>query len=236
MAPGRGSERDLVLTTGARTRDGRRIFAGDRRAMGPYPMRMPTTINTRPPRLDWTDDPEANRLVAGDPLALLIGFCLDQQIPIEVAFLGPLRIRQRLGTLDPARLATTDPDTFIAAFRTPPAIHRFPRSMAERVQGLCRIVAETYGGDASRLWREAGTAAELHRRLTALPGYGPLKGRIVTGVLARHFGVRPAGWEEIAPDFPTLADVRTADERRAYQAAKRAHKAAMRAQETEPRR
>jgi uncharacterized HhH-GPD family protein len=102
--------------------------------------------------------------------------------------------------------------------------------MAGRVQGLCRIVAESYGGDASRLWREAGTAAELHRRLTALPGFGPLKGRIVTGVLARHFGVRPPGWEEIAPDFPTLADVTTADERRAYQAGKRAQKAAMRAE------
>jgi uncharacterized HhH-GPD family protein len=119
---------------------------------------------------------------------------------------------------------------FAVVFRTPPAIHRFPRSMAERAQGICRIVAETYGGNASRLWREAGTAAELHRRLAALPGFGPLKARIVTGVLARHFGVRPPGWEGVAPDFPTLADVTTADERRAYQAAKRAHKAAMRAE------
>ena len=182
------------------------------------------------PRLGWTEDEEANRLVAGNPLALLIGFCLDQQFPIEQAFLGPLRIRERLGTLDAVRLATTDPDAFVAAFRTPPAVHRFPASMAGRVQGLCRVVAESYGGDASRLWREAGTAAELHRRLTALPGVGPLKARIVTGVLARHFGVRPVGWEEVSPDFPTLADVTTADERRAYQAGKRAHKAAMRAE------
>jgi uncharacterized HhH-GPD family protein len=182
------------------------------------------------PRLGWTDDDEANRLVAKDPLALLIGFCLDQQFPIEQAFLGPLRIRERLGTLDAVRLAATDPDVFVAAFRTPPAVHRFPASMAGRVQGLCRIVAESYGGDASRLWREAGTGAELHRRLTALPRFGPLKARIVTGVLARHFGVRPAGWKEVAPDFPTLADVTTADERRAYQAGKRAHKAALRAE------
>ncbi|MGD1032832.1 MAG: HhH-GPD-type base excision DNA repair protein [Candidatus Dormibacteria bacterium] len=182
------------------------------------------------PRLGWTEDDDANRLVAEDPLALLIGFCLDQQFPIEQAFLGPLRIRERLGTLDAGRLAATDPDALVAAFRTPPAVHRFPASMAGRVQGLCRIVAESYGGDASRLWREAGTAGELHRRLTALPGFGPLKGRIVTGVLARHFGVRPPGWEEIAPDFPTLADVTTADERRAYQAGKRAQKAAMRAE------
>ena len=182
------------------------------------------------PRLGWTEHDDANRLVAEDPLALLIGFCLDQQFPIEQAFLGPLRIRERLGTLDAGRLAATDPDALVAAFRTPPAVHRFPASMAGRVQGLCRIVAESYGGDASRLWREAGTAGELHRRLTALPGFGPLKGRIVTGVLARHFGVRPPGWEEIAPDFPTLADVTTADERRAYQAGKRAQKAAMRAE------
>jgi len=188
---------------------------------------MPSPIP--PPRLEWTEDPAADRLIAEDPLALLIGFCLDQQVPIEHAFLGPLRIRERLGTLDAGRLATLDPDAFAAAFRTPPAIHRFPVSMAERVQGLCRIVVEDYGGDASRLWREAGTAAELHRRLTALPGFGPLKGRIVIGVLGRHFGVRPAGWEELAPDFPTLADVSSADERRAYQAAKRAHKAALRA-------
>ena len=189
---------------------------------------MPTPKGA--PILQWTEDPAANRLIADNPLALLIGVCLDQQFPIEQAFLGPLRMRERLGTLDPGRLAATDPEVFAVVFRTPPAIHRFPRSMAERAQGICRIVAETYGGDASRLWREAGTAAELHRRLAALPGFGPLKARIVTGVLARHFGVRPPGWEEVAPDFPTLADVTTADERRAYQAAKRAHKAAMRAE------
>jgi uncharacterized HhH-GPD family protein len=187
------------------------------------------TTTRRHPHLEWTEDPKADRLVAQDPLALLIGFCLDQQIPIEQAFLGPLRIRERLGTLDPARLAAVDPLDFAAAFRRPPAIHRFPGSMAERVQGICRIVAETYGGDASRIWNEAKEGAELHRRLAALPGFGPLKARIVTGVLAKHFGVRPDGWESIAPDFPTLADVATANQRRAYQAAKRAHKAAQRA-------
>ena len=183
----------------------------------------------RRPSLEWTDDPEANRLIAQDPLALLIGFCLDQQFPIERAFLGPLSVRDRLGTLDAVRLAGTSPETFVAAFRQPPAIHRFPASMAERVQGICRIVATTYGGDASALWREADTASELLRRLTELPGFGPFKARIVIGVLAQHFGVRPVGWETIAPDFPTLADVVTADERRAYQAAKRAHKAGLRA-------
>ncbi|MGD1054282.1 MAG: HhH-GPD-type base excision DNA repair protein, partial [Candidatus Dormibacteria bacterium] len=158
---------------------------------------MPTPAHV--PVLDWTDDAAANRLVAQDPLALLIGFCLDQQFPIEQAFLGPLRMRERLGTFEPGRLAAADPEAFVAAFRTPPAIHRFPRSMAERAQGICRIVVETYGGDASRLWREAGTAAELHRRLAALPGFGPLKARIVTGVLARRYGVTPPGWEQIVP-------------------------------------
>ena len=192
---------------------------------------MPTP--DRAPVLEWTEDPAANRLLAENPLALLIGFCLDQQFRIEQAFLGPLRMRERLGTLEPGRLAATDPEVFAAAFRTPPAIHRFPRSMAERAQGICRIVAETYGGDASRLWREAGTAAELHRRLSALPGFGALKARIVTGVLVRRYGVDPPGWEQVVPDFPTLADVTTADERRAYQAAKRAHKAALRAQAAE---
>jgi uncharacterized HhH-GPD family protein len=185
------------------------------------------------PALEWTDDPAANRLIAENPLALLVGFCLDQQFPIEQAFLGPLRMRERLGTLDPGRLAATDPEVFTVVFRTPPAIHRFPRSMAERVQGICRIVAETYGGDASRLWREAGTAAELHRRLAALPGFGQLKARIVAGVLVRRLGVTLPGWERVVPDFPTLADVTTSDERRAYQAAKRAQKAAMRARVAE---
>jgi uncharacterized HhH-GPD family protein len=193
------------------------------------------SISTRAPRLEWTEDPEADRLIAEDPLALLIGFCLDQQIPIEHAFMGPLRIRQRLGTLSAEDLAALDPQTLVTAFRTPPAIHRFPASMAERVQGICRIVAESYGGDASRIWRGVGDAAQLRRRLTALPGFGPLKARIVVGVLARHFGVRLRGWEAVAPDFPSLADVATADERRAYQASKRAHKAALRAQgETAP--
>ena len=189
---------------------------------------MPASAPAPPPRLDRGrgGQPPGCRGPAGAADRLLP----RPAVPHRAAFLGPLRIRERLGTLDAVRLATTDPDAFVAAFRTPPAVHRFPASMAGRVQGLCRVVAESYGGDASRLWREAGTAQELHRRLTALPGFGPLKGRIVTGVLASHFGVRPEGWEEVAPDFPTLADVTTADERRAYQAGKRAHKAAMRAE------
>lgn len=179
--------------------------------------------------LQWTGDVEADRLISEDPTALLIGFCLDQQVPIEWAFMGPLRLRERLGTLDPERIARMDPAQVEAAFRTPPALHRFPRSMAQRVQGLCTVIADEYGGDASRIWRDVPDGRELQRRFAALPGFGAAKARIMVGVVAKHFDARPAGWETIAPDWPTLADVNTVDEREAYQTQKRAHKAAMRA-------
>ena len=181
-------------------------------------------------RMDWTGDPEADALVARDPLALLIGFCLDQQIPVEKAFLGPLDIQRRLGTLDARELAAIDAARFEAAFRQRPAIHRFPASMAARVQALCATVAGEYGGDAAAVWSGVGDAPELLRRLRALPGFGDMKARIVLGVLAKHLGVRPRGWADLVPDFPTLADVHTVADRERYQAGKRAHKAAMRAQ------
>ena len=190
---------------------------------------MKRDATTIVPTLEWTDDADANRLIAEDPLALLIGFCLDQQVPIEWAFLGPKVMRERLGTLDATALAAIDETTFGTAFRTPPAVHRFPGSMAQRVHGLCRIVASEYGGDAAAIWRDVPDAVELRRRLQALPGFGEMKSRIVVGVLAQHFGVTPKGWETVAPDWPTLARVRTRDERLEYQAGKRAHKAAMRA-------
>jgi uncharacterized HhH-GPD family protein len=180
--------------------------------------------------MDWTGDPEADALVARDPLALLIGFCLDQQIPVEKAFLGPLDIQRRLGTLDARELAAIDAARFEAAFRQRPAIHRFPASMAARVQALCATVAGEYGGDAAAVWSGVGDAPELLRRLRALPGFGDMKARIVLGVLAKHLGVRPRGWADLVPDFPTLADVHTVADRERYQAGKRAHKAAMRAQ------
>jgi uncharacterized HhH-GPD family protein len=182
------------------------------------------------PRMEWTGDAEADALVARDPLALLVGFCLDQQIPVEKAFLGPLEIQRRLGTLDARELAAIDPGRFEAAFRERPAIHRFPASMAGRVQALCAVVAGDYGNDPTAIWRDVKDANELQRRLRALPGFGEMKARIVLGVLAKHLGVTPTGWEELAPDFPTLADVRTVAEREQYQAGKRAYKAAMRAQ------
>jgi uncharacterized HhH-GPD family protein len=185
---------------------------------------------TASPRMDWTGDPEADALVARDPLALLIGFCLDQQIPVEKAFLGPLDIQRRLGTLDARELAAIDAARFEAAFRQRPAIHRFPASMAARVQALCATVAGEYCGDAAAVWSGVGDAPELLRRLRALPGFGDMKARIVLGVLAKHLGVRPRGWADLVPDFPTLADVHTVADRERYQAGKRAHKAAMRAQ------
>jgi uncharacterized HhH-GPD family protein len=193
-----------------------------------YRTRMATSVTKA--RMQWTGDAEADRLVSEDPVALLIGFCLDQQVPVEWAFMGPLRVRERLGTLDPTRIARMDAAKVEAAFRTPPALHRYPASMARRVQALCGIVAGEYGGDASRIWREAADAKDLQRRFAALPGFGPLKARIMVGVVAKQLGVKPAGWKQVMPDYPTLADVHTVKEREAYQTQKRAHKAAMRAQ------
>ncbi|HEV3273704.1 MAG TPA: HhH-GPD-type base excision DNA repair protein [Candidatus Dormibacteraeota bacterium] len=182
------------------------------------------------PQLEWTGDPEADRLISENPTALLIGFCLDQQVPIEWAFQGPLRMRERLGTIDPVEVARMDPTVVEKAFQTPPALHRFPVSMAQRVYGLCQVISNDYGGDTARIWTEAPDAKELQRRFAALPGFGAAKARIMVGVVAKHFGVQLPGWKEIAPDWPTLADVRTVAEREQYQAQKRAFKAALRAE------
>lgn len=188
------------------------------------------TAPHRTAQMEWTGNPEADALVARDPLALLIGFCLDQQIPVEKAFLGPLDMKRRLGTLDARELASIDPGRFEAAFRERPAIHRFPASMAVRVQALCGIVANDYGNDATAIWSGARDAADLLARLRALPGFGEMKARIVLGVIGKHLDVKPDGWAALAPDYPTLADVHTVAEREEYQAAKRAWKASMRAQ------
>ena len=180
--------------------------------------------------LQWTGDPKADRVISEDPTALLIGFCLDQQVPIEWAFQGPLRMRERLGTIDPVEVANMDPARVEKAFQTPPALHRFPVSMAQRVYALCKVIATEYGGDTTRIWIEAKDAKELQRRFAALPGFGAAKARIMVGVVAKHLGVRLPGWETIAPDWPTLADVKTVAEREQYQALKRAFKAALRAE------
>ncbi len=187
---------------------------------------MPTS--TRPTSLPWTGDAEADALLAADPNALLIGFVLDQQVTVQKAFAGPLAISRRLGHLDPARIATTDPAELEQVFRERPAIHRFPGAMAQRVQALCAVLAERYGGDGERVWSEAATGAELRQRLAALPGIGDMKVRSLTATLVKQFGVRPEGYQNVLPDHPTLGDVDSAEALAAYQAAKRAHKAAQR--------
>jgi uncharacterized HhH-GPD family protein len=175
----------------------------------------------RPDRLYFTEDDEACRLLAADPFALLVGMALDQQVTVQQAFAGPYKLKQRLGTLDPKRLAATDLEP---AFREKPAVHRFPGSMATRVQDLAAHVVEEYGGDASRIWTEAGDADDLRRRLAALPGYGEMKIRTLSAILAKRFGVAAA--QELAPAHPTLGDVDSPEALAEYQAAKRAYKAA----------
>ena len=180
-----------------------------------------------PDRLYFTDDDEACRLIATDPFALLVGLALDQQVTVQTAFAGPQKIKQRLGTLDPKTLAGTDPEELAAAFREKPAVHRFPGSMAARVQELAAYVADEYGGDAARLWTEARDGDDLRARISALPGFGEMKVKTLAAVLARQYDVSAA--QEIAPEHRTLGDVTSPQDLAEYQAAKRAHKAAQRA-------
>ena len=178
-----------------------------------------------PASLPFTGDPEADALLAADPLALLVGFVLDQQVTVQKAFAGPLELRRRIGTLDPAAIAAMEPETLQAAFRTRPALHRFPAAMAARVQELCAVVADDFGGDASRVWTEARDGADLDARLRSLPGIGEMKAKTLVGLLAKRFGVRPPGWESVAPAYPTLADVDSAEALARYQEQKRVWKA-----------
>jgi uncharacterized HhH-GPD family protein len=180
-----------------------------------------------PDRLYFTDDDEARRLIATDPFALLVGLALDQQVTVQAAFAGPQKISQRLGTLDPERLAQTDPVQLAAVFREKPAVHRFPGSMATRVQELAAFVADHYGGDASRVWTEARDGAELRARISALPGFGEMKVKTLAAILAKRYGVAVA--KEIAPEHRTLGDVDSPEGLLDYQATKRAHKAELRA-------
>jgi uncharacterized HhH-GPD family protein len=180
-------------------------------------------------RLYFTGDDEADRLLVEEPLALLIGFALDQQVPVQKAFVGPLEIKRRLGTLDAGELAAIDPETFATAFRQRPAIHRFPSAMAGKVQALIAAVARDYDGDAARIWTEASDARDLERRLLALPGIGEMKAKTLLAILGKRFGVRPPGWDDVAPKHPTLGDVDSPEALARYQAGKRAYKAAIRA-------
>jgi uncharacterized HhH-GPD family protein len=182
-----------------------------------------------PPVLPFTDNPEANRLLGEDPLALLIGFALDQQVTVQHAFNGPWELRRRIGHLDPARIATMDPAELERVFRERPALHRYPASMASRVAALCRVIVDTYDGDASRIWREARDGADLEARLRALPSIGELKVNGLLAILSRRFGVQLPGLAERLPTWPTLGDVDTPEALERYQSQKRAHKAAMRA-------
>ena len=184
---------------------------------------------TRPASLPFSGDPEADALLATDPLALLLGFVLDQQVTVQKAFAGPLELRRRVGTLDAAAIAAMDPEVLGEAFRERPALHRFPGAMAARVQELCAVVARDFGGDAALVWSEARDGADLDARLRALPGIGEMKAKTLVGLLAKRFGVRPPGWQSVAPAYPTLADVDSAEALARYQEQKRAWKASQKA-------
>jgi uncharacterized HhH-GPD family protein len=172
-----------------------------------------------PEALWFTDDEAACRLLAEDPFALLVGFALDQQVTVQQAFLGPLRLKERLGTLDPSAVASSNLEPL---FREKPAIHRFPGSMAERVRDLAETVADDYGGDASLLWTEAEDGADLRRRISDLPGFGEMKIKSLGAVLAKRFDVEVA--QDLVPAHPTLGDVDSPQALADYQAAKKAHK------------
>jgi uncharacterized HhH-GPD family protein len=173
-----------------------------------------------PDRLFFTDSDKANALIASDPMALLVGFVLDQQITVQKAFSGPLVLRERLGALDAATLASADLEP---VFRTRPVVHRYPRSMAQRVHDLAVHVGEHYDGDASRVWTEAEDSDALRANLAALPGIGEMKIKALGAVLAKRFGVEAA--RDLVPSHPTLGDVDSPQALADYQEAKRAHKA-----------
>jgi uncharacterized HhH-GPD family protein len=173
-----------------------------------------------PDRLYFTDSDEANALIASDPMALLIGFALDQQVSVQKAFSGPLAVRERLGSLDTGALASADLEP---VFREKPAVHRFPGAMAKRVHELAVHVRDEYGGDASRIWSEAPDARALRSNIAALPGFGEMKIKALGAVLAKRYGVAAA--KGLVPPHPTLGDVDSPQALLDYQAAKRAHKA-----------
>jgi uncharacterized HhH-GPD family protein len=177
--------------------------------------------------LYFTADDEANALLAQEPMALLIGFALDQQVPVPTAFSGPLKIKQRVGTLDAHTLAKTDLEP---AFREKPAVHRFPGNMARRVQDLAALIDEEYGGHAERVWTEAADGADLRKRIASLPGFGEMKIKALGAVLAKRFDVAAA--QDLVPNHPTLGDVDSPEALEDYQAKKRAHKAEMRAKQS----
>ncbi|WZH53915.1 MAG: Fe-S cluster assembly protein HesB [Nocardioides alkalitolerans] len=181
-----------------------------------------------------TGDAEADQVLDSDPFALLVGMMLDQQYPMEHAFRGPAKVLDRFGTLEPARIAAADPDEFAALCATTPAIHRFPGSMAARLQELARIVEDEHGGDASRIWTEATSGKDLLKRVMALPGFGKQKAQIFVALLAKQRGVRPDGWETAVGDYAldghrSVADVVDADSLQKVRDYKKSKKAAAKA-------
>ena len=162
-----------------------------------------------PEALWFTDDAAANRLLASEPLAVMIGMLLDQQVPMEWAFNAPALLKERLGggPLDATAIAAMDAGALEAIFRARPALHRYPVSMAKRTQALCAHLVEHYGGRADAVWDDVETGDELLARVVALPGFGQAKARIFVGLLGKRLGVRPAGWEAVAADWPSIADV-----------------------------
>jgi uncharacterized HhH-GPD family protein len=181
-----------------------------------------------PAALHFTPDPDANRLLAQEPLAVLVGMLLDQQVTMEWAFGAPLLLKQRLGVdrLDATAIAAMDPARLEAVFRDKPALHRYPASMAKRTQDLCRHIVDHYDGHPEALWTDATTGEELLARLVALPGFGKDKSRIFVGVLGKRLGVRPTGWDHVAADWPSIADVDSFDRVAEIREKKRAAKAA----------
>ena len=172
-----------------------------------------------PDQLHFTESEEANRLIAADPMALLIGFTLDQQVTVQKAFSGPLALKERLGSIDAAALASADLEP---VFRERPAIHRFPGNMAKRVHDLAVHIRDNCGGDAARVWTDAADADQLRANIAALPGFGEMKIKALGAVLSKRFGVAVA--DDLVPWHPTLGDVDSAQALADYQAAKREHK------------
>ncbi len=187
--------------------------------------RAMTTID----RLPFTGDDEADRLLVAEPLALLIGFALDQQVTVQKAFSGPLELSRRIGHLDAARIAAMDPAALDAVFRERPALHRFPGSMAGKVQALCAAIAADYTNDAALVWTGASDGTDLQRRLLGLPGIGEMKAGAIIAILSKRFGLSVPGLDAVMPTHPTLGDVDSAEALADYQAGKRARKAEIRA-------
>lgn len=180
-------------------------------------------------KLPFTGNDDADRLLVQEPLALLIGLALDQQVTLQKAFSGPFDLRARLGHLDAARIAAMDPAGLGEVFRRRPALHRFPGSMAGKVQALCTVIRDQYGNEAERLWAEASDGRDLERRIGGLPGFGPMKVGTLLAILHKRLGVDLPGLADLVPDHPTLADADTPEALARYQEQKRAHKAELKA-------